>query len=71
MHGMDRKEYRDHSGAPAGKGDHGSDSSHLYGGGFVASGAEESEDLPLSVDTGSGLCGSDDPAKADHGEASL
>ena len=33
---MDRKEYRDHSGAPAGKGNHGSDSSHLYGGGFVA-----------------------------------
>ena len=71
MHGMDRKEYGDQDGAPAGKGDHGSDSSHLYGGGFVAFGTEGSENLSLSVDTGCRLCGSDDPAKADRGEASL
>ena len=71
MHGMDRKEYRDQDGASAGKGDHGGDGSDLYGIRFVASGAEGSEDLPRSVDTGSGLCGSDDPAKADRGEASL
>ena len=71
MHGMDRKEYGDHGGAPAGKGDHGGDCSHLYGGGFVASGAEESENLSFSADTGGRLCGSDDPAKADRSEASL
>lgn len=71
MHGMDRREYGDHGGAPAGKGDHGGDCSHLYGGGFVASGAEGSEDLPFSADTGGRLCGSDDPAKADRSEASL
>lgn len=36
MHGMDRKEYRDHGGMSYGKGDHGSDSSYLYGNSFVA-----------------------------------
>lgn len=71
MHGMDRKEYRDHGGAPAGKGDHGGDGSDLYGIRFVAFGAEGSENLSFSADTGGRLCGSDDPAKADRGEASL
>lgn len=71
MHGMDRKEYRDQDGAPAGKGDHGGDGSDLYCIRFVAVGAEGSEKLPFSAGTCSGICGSDDPAKADRGETSL
>lgn len=71
MHGMDRKEYRDHGGTSYGKGDHGGDSSHLYGNDPVAFEREGSEDSSISAGTGGRLCGSDDPAKAYCGETSL
>ena len=71
MHGMDRKEYRNHGGMSYGKGDHGSDSSHLYGNSFVAFCTEGLTDLSISAGAGSRLCGSNDPAKAYCGEAPL